>query len=178
MTKDELEIKLFEMINNSRMIINRRNFRTLYLVDDDKQFIRIQKLKKLNDSNYIIDYTRNFSECDCFISIYNTRNYIQFKSNEEIYNCLKLVFNDSYSDIQLFLKYFFLNYYNINFYNKRMFFQCFRKNESHLDEVKFTQDYEYKNPSENKTLAFSFEKYKFDICNFSYKKIVNLFKKK
>lgn len=178
MTKDELEKKLFEMINNSEMIINRKDFRTLYFVNEVRK-VRKDKLNKLFDSNYLKNTYRKFSECDCFMSIKCSKDCLLIKTNKDIFNDLTHVFECDYYDILNFLKYFFSDNYNLRFNNRDMEFNDYYTDEDkHLDEKTFATKFEYKNPSENKTLAFSFQKYKFDICNFSYKKIVNLFKKK
>jgi len=178
MTKKELEKMLIDLINNSEMIINRRHFRNLYFVNDIKK-VRSDKLKKLFDPNFLINTNRKFSECDYFISLEYTRDYLFIKTNNEINNNLKLIFNDSYNDIVKFLKYFFSKIYNLNFSNRALSYDSYYyyyKNDIHLNENTF-EHYEYENKSEDKTLVFSFVKYKFDICDYSYEKIVNLFKK-
>lgn len=177
MKKEELEKKLLEMINCSEMIINRKDFRTLYFVNEVRK-VRKDKLHNLFDSNYLKDTHRKFSECDCFMSIEYNKDCLLIKTNKEIFDDLTQVFECDYYDIIKFLKHFFSNNYKLCFNDRDLEYNDYYTNQNkHLDEKKFETKFEYKNPSENKTLVFSFQKYKFDICNYSYKRIVNLFKK-
>ena len=177
MTKEELEKKLFEMINNSEMIINRKDFRTLYFVNEVRK-VRQDKLNKLFDSNYFKDTHRKFSECDCFLSIKCSKDCLLIKTNKDIFDDLTKVFDCEYYKILNFLEHFFTNNYNLYFNDRDIEYNdYYTDQDKHLDEKKFETKFKYKNPSENKTLVFSFQKYKFDICDYSYKRIVNLFKK-
>jgi hypothetical protein len=176
MTKIQLEKTLLEMINSSKMMINRRQFRTLYLVDDIKK-TRNDKLNKIYNSNYVNKNTMKFSESDSFMSIYYCREYLYIKTNSKFTNIIKQLFNNKICDMTEFFENFLSKHFNLDFSQRRIFYQAYCYEEHfHLNEQKFEHDYTYKNLSEDKTLAFSFQKYKFDICDYSYTKIVNLFK--
>ncbi|HET7733477.1 MAG TPA: hypothetical protein VFK73_06530 [Paludibacter sp.] len=175
MTKKELEIKLFEMINNSEMIINRGNFREFYFVYDVKR-VRKDKLHKIYNSDYLKPTNKKFQECDFFMKLTCYSEFISVLTNKEIDNFLNEVLNTQ-KDINYFFRTFLYNYYNFDCKERDIYYFDWKHHYVHLDNERFINYFKYKNPNENKTLVFDFEKFKFDICNYSYNRIVNSYRK-
>ena len=173
MTKTQLEKILLEMINSSKMIINRRDFRTLYFVSDLKK-IRLTKLNRIFNSNNINNNTK-FSECDSFMSIYYKSDYILIQANIKTDIMIKQVFSKNFNDINIFFEAFLSKYYNIDFSKREVSYYQFTNYDIHLSEDYFDYSFPYKEEIEDESLVFEFNKYKFDICNYSYHKIVKLF---
>jgi len=176
MKLEEFEEKLIKMINESEIVLSRKEFRTIYLIDNLK-LKRKNKLLKLFNPEVERETQNIFKPCECFMSIcYYSRGYncYHIELKEDIYTELIPNFKNQYY-VDKYIKDFFIRIFEF----KDLDFSIFKLENKHIDENNFTHNISYKNPDEDKILTFEFRKYKFDILNkYSYKQIVNLFKKK
>ena len=89
MKKDEFENMLLEMIENSEVVMNRLEFRTMYFVCDLKK-IRKNKLLNISDPNDKFSTYKAFRKCEYFmkVSFYPRYNIFVINFNNECYEKL------------------------------------------------------------------------------------------
>lgn len=175
---DELNKELTEMIVSSDIVINRREFRTMYFVNDLKKQRKTKLLNLINSCNEM-NKEKEFSECEYFMSISKiSEMFYAVVFNTDWFDKFKLEINK----IELNQNNFLLDDIIKNLLCEKFSFDSHTelyvvKTFNPIRNIKSFHRYQYKNPAEDRTLMFSFSKYNFDILNkYSYKQIVRLFK--